>query len=141
MIYVEEKNLEKQVSLLKILLGKNEMDLVAWAYPEAKIKAFLGSPILVDEAGSIESATEYANAKKKRTQRLSIGCDFLGKITKEGAAIKSSIDSLCFYEKDSASWSFCAIPHEGMCLIRANETISAIQAEGYSASLEPPSWW
>lgn len=142
MIYVVEKNFDRQLDLLEHFLVSKNVELVAWMYPEAEIKELLGLKIYESRLIKAEPVTTYQEGIMSRcTKRLPADIDLIRKFRSERNIVTRNCDSICLYFSSSFEWQVCVIGHEGMGLARNTAFISDLKKSGYNVSLNPPDWW
>ena len=141
MIYVEEKDFNRQIQLLSFLAGGTKLFICAWLYPESSAKSLAGFEI-IDNPRSLIPVTTYENGFQPKCTSLVPASD--SNIEVFGTAyakLKKNCDSLALYKESEPSWLAATIGHEGMCLVQDSEMLNSLLQAGYSASSEAPAWW
>lgn len=142
MIYVEEKNFDRQLELLEKISISEDAEIVFWLYPESKLDDLFGLSLQRSDYISAEPVTSYEDGVFSNcTKRLPFDERLLDLIECNRRVISDNCDSLCLYLKDSVEWSACTIGHEGMGLVRNVDLMDEIISSGFNASKNPPDWW
>jgi len=139
MIYVEEKDFDRQIDLLGFLAEQDEYLICAWLYPESKEISIASQTVTETD---LEPVTTYGDGTKpKHTELSPCTPEILKTLLSEKSTIEKNIDSLAIYKLGEKSWSAVTIGHEGMCLVRSLAYLQSLEAAGFIVSTEAPSWW
>ncbi len=141
MIYVEEKDFDRQIQLLYFLASSGDLTICAWLYPESNATELAGFSV-TDNPSSLTPVTTYENGVLPKCTVPTIASK---KIIKSFGAsyteLNQNCDSLALYKKSESSWVAATIGHEGMCLVQDNTLLNSLTQAGYSASTSAPDWW
>jgi hypothetical protein len=141
MIYVEEKDFNRQIELLSYLANSHDANICAWLYPESKVRELAGHEV-TSNPSSLTPATEYEDGHKPRcTAPTAASSAAINSFAGSHAALKKNCDSLALYKINESSWLAVTIGHEGMCLIQDNSLLNSLIKAGYAASTDAPDWW
>lgn len=141
MIYIEEKDFNRQIQLLTFLAGSTELSICAWLYPESSVSELAGFEV-TENSESLMPVTTYENGfQPKCTSLVLANQSSLSAFSAAYSELKENCDSLALYKKTESSWLAATIGHEGMCLVQDNNLLNSLLQAGYSASSEAPSWW
>ena len=141
MIYVEEKDFNRQIELLEFIASSQDLNICAWLYPESNVTELVGIEVSDNSQGFIP-VTTYENGFSPKCTALVLATP--GSIRSFGSAyseLKKNCDSLAIYKKNQFNWFAATIGHEGMCLVQDNSLLKRLTQAGYAASTEAPSWW
>jgi hypothetical protein len=139
MIYVQEKDFNRQIELLIFLADKGNYSVCAWLYPESNTTSIGPHSI---EQSELEAVTSYgANSKPNHTSLIKCSRDSLQIFISAKLEVVSNCDSLALYKENSTLWFAATIGHEGMSLVRNEALLPSLLSAGFSASTEAPSWW
>ncbi|HEX7025708.1 MAG TPA: hypothetical protein VF268_00560 [Gammaproteobacteria bacterium] len=142
MIYVAEKDFNRQLDLLEHFSNSEDVELVVWMYPEAEIDELLGLKLYESRSIKAEPVTTYQEGIISRcTKRLPTDRNLIQKLRSERHIITKNCDSICLYFSNDFEWQVCVVGHEGMGLVRNTSFISDLKKSGYNVSLNPPDWW
>jgi hypothetical protein len=141
MIYIEEKDFDRQLELLTFLTDKGTYTVCAWLYPEATSPAIAGYAIDQTPSGLQPVTTYYDGDKAKCTTPVPATKENLQAFFSDHSSFKNNCDSLALYKTTEHDWSVAIVGHEGMCLIKDDYLLNDLANSGYDASLEAPSWW
>ncbi|MDH4274866.1 MAG: hypothetical protein OEW08_07505 [Gammaproteobacteria bacterium] len=142
MIYITEKNFERQLALLQLVSQlSGATDLVAWLYPGLNLTSFVGLEVTSDSDGLLPVTTyEDDSEKVSNTMPTQFTSSLAERLVQGGSEIFRCCDSLAIYRKDEKDWYACTIYHEGMCLVSDNILLSHLIAQGFNATEEAPTW-
>jgi hypothetical protein len=142
MIYVEEKEFNKQLELLNVFANKGCFDLVIWRYPESTATSFIDIALSDSDQFNIEPVTTYEDGTiAKSSGRIPLNDELLRKLINNVSWLRNHCDSLCVYSKGSYEWTVCTVGHEGMGLVKDIEILSSLVEQGFNASETAPDWW
>jgi hypothetical protein len=139
MIYIQEKNFDRQIELLSFLSEKGSYSICAWLYPESSLAIVAGQ---LTEISNLEAVTTYDDGKiPSNTVPVECNKSMLSQFLVAKAELIANCDSLVLYKSSSKQWSVAAIGHEGICLVRDDALLTQLLSAGFSGSFEAPSWW
>jgi hypothetical protein len=139
MIYVEDSSFDNQLKLLDYLSSNAELYLVAWLYPESKLKKLLHLDLIRSD---LKPVTTYGDGFQPRhTVPKHCTTEVVARLSSLRDVIERNCDSLALYRQNESSWDFCTIGHEGMSLIADDMLLDDVRRAGFQASLQAPSWW
>lgn len=139
MIYVQEKDFNRQIDLFNFFAEKDSYSMCAWLYPESNATSIASYSI---EKNDLESATSYeGGTKPNHTSLVKCTRDSLQEFVSTKTEVTENCDSLALYKTNNILWSAVTIGHEGMCLVRDDALLKQLISAGFSASTEAPSWW
>lgn len=141
MIYIQENGFKRQLELLAIIAGIDSCKLIAWIYPESRIKHIVGLLISKHSYDYMPVTAYEPEIKPTCTDKVTADPEFILGLKPYLIKFKRNCDSLALYPSGSKDWVACSVGHEGMCLVKDDSLISAIQGAGFSATLEKPVWW
>jgi hypothetical protein len=142
MIFIEEKEFERQLDLLVYFMSRGEFDLIIWLFPESKLRNICGLKLAPQDLFEGEQVTKYGDGfKPKKTRRVELTLDLLNEFRNSATEIQLNCDSLALYPPSERSWSICTIEHGGMCLARDENLMDELLSHGFNASLKKPEWW
>ncbi|MBI5075497.1 MAG: hypothetical protein HZB62_10095 [Nitrospirae bacterium] len=142
MIYLEEKQFDRQLDLLGSFLAKGEFDLIIWFSPESKRRSICNLGLAPKDLIEGEQVTTYGNGfKPNKTRRTKLTADLLTNIREASRDIQVNCDSLALYPADKKNWIACTIEHEGMCLVSDDSLIDTLASKDFNPSLEKPQTW
>lgn len=140
MIYIQEKNFDRQIKLLSFIAERFDCDICAWLYPESSSTEIAGFD--VTENSFLIPVTTYENGySPKHTSLRKASTEVISAFATAQTSIKDNCDSLALYLNNEQSWLAATIGHEGMCLIQDESKLNSLISAGFNASLEAPSWW
>lgn len=141
MIYVEEKDFNRQIELLSFLASSRDLIICAWLYPEAAVEKLAGFEV-TENPDSLLPITAYENGfQPKCTAPVTANESSISAFRSAHSELKNCCDSLALYEKSKSSWLAATIGHEGMCLVQDESLFQSLVKAGYPASSEAPAWW
>ncbi len=141
MIYVEEKDFDRQIQLLSFLASNAELFICAWLYPESSSSTLAGFEV-TDNPESLIPVTTYEDEfQPKCTLLVPANGTNIEAFSEAYPELKINCDSLALYKKSDLSWLAATIGHEGMCLVQNDEILNSLIQVGYPASIEAPTWW
>ena len=141
MIYISESSFTRQIELLAHLAETHQMMICAWLYPESTANEIAGFPI-IRAPSNLEPITTYEEGVcTGHTKLIRALVENISSYKAAETALVTHCDSLALYKVGESSWFAATIGHEGMCLIKEPSLLPSLVAAGYSASIEPPSWW
>ena len=139
MIYVEEKDFDRQIDLLEAMSKDEEYSVCAWLYPEASAKEVAGIAIVKTD---LEPVTTYGDGFKPfHTELVHLNSSYLSQFKSCQQDLIDYCDSLAIYKGKSTTWAAATIGHEGMCLVRDVKKLNKLKGSGFAAATEAPSWW
>lgn len=141
MIYVEEKDFDRQIELLLFLADSIELDICAWLYPESAATKLAGFEV-TENPSSLTPVTTYENGYSPKCTLPTLASNStIGAFGASYSELKKNCDSLALYKKSESSWLAATIGHEGMCLIQDESLLNSLTSAGYSATTTAPDWW
>ncbi len=141
MIYVVEKDFDRQLELLIFLASIENYSFCGWLYPESKISAYSGHSITSNPKNLIPVTTYEDGHKPKCTETIAATKNSIIEFCANKSTIKQHFDSLAMYKPDEKSWSVVTIGHEGIGLVQDDNLLVKITEAGFTASLQAPEWW
>ncbi|PLY05687.1 MAG: hypothetical protein C0625_12770 [Arcobacter sp.] len=141
MIYVEEKDFDRQIQLLSFLASLDDLTICIWLYPESTATKLAGIEV-AQKSLSLTPITTYGDGSiPKCTVPTSASLTTMKLIGSSYNELKKNCDSLALYKKSESSWIAATIGHEGMCLVQDDTLLSCLIKAGYPASTRAPDWW
>lgn len=141
MIYIEEKEFERQIELLSYLANSSNFNVCAWLYPESTVSELAGFEI-TDNKEMLTPVTTYEGGfLPKRTKLIPAIGNILPMFNSSKDELKANCDSLALYKDNEPSWYAATIGHEGMCLVQDDTLLEKLVSAGFNATSEAPSWW
>jgi hypothetical protein len=141
MIYVEEKDFNRQIKLLVFLASSQDLSICAWLYPESTLTKLSGFDV-TQNPSSLVPVTTYENGfRPKCTIPISASASKINAFGSSYNELKINCDSLALYKNNETSWFAATIGHEGMCLIQDDLLLNILIQAGFSASTDVPNWW
>ncbi len=141
MIYVVEKDFDRQLKLLVFLAGIENYSFCGWLYPESKISAYSGHSVTPNPKHLIPVTTYGDGHQPKCTETMPATKNNIIKFCANKSTITQHFDSLAMYKADEKSWSVVTIGHEGIGLVQDDNLLIKITGAGFAASLQAPEWW
>jgi hypothetical protein len=139
MIYVEERDFDRQIEVLETMSKDEEYSVCAWVYPEAPVKEIAGIAVVKTE---IEPVTTYGDGFKPfHTELAPLNSSYLLKFKSNQQDLIDHCDSLAIYKGKSTNWAAATIGHEGVCLVRDVTQFNKLKGSGFAVATEAPSWW
>jgi len=139
MIYVEDSNFDNQLKLLGYLSCKQKFYLVAWLYPESRLRKLLKLDLVRSD---LKPVTTYGDGFQPwHTEPTPCTPELLARISSLRDVITKNCESLALYRESKYNWDFCTIGHEGMSLIVDDMLLDDVGKAGFQASLQAPLWW
>jgi hypothetical protein len=142
MIYILERSFSRQLAALQASGLSGAVNSVLWLYPECSRPTICGLPVFKNRP-ELQPVTTYGEsaASGRRTLAQPFDAVFVSRLLAQKAKVTRRCDSIALYSPGSSEWLACAIPHEGMVLLKAPASLSALHRAGFSASETAPSWW
>ena len=141
MIYVEEKQSSRQFELLSHVSKLHDLMMCSWLYPECTPDSVAGFRV-AEQQLDLQPVTLYeGGVKPSHTELVPASEENIAAVVEANDEVATNCDSLALYGPGESSWLAVAIGHEGMCLVLEDSLLPQLQAAGFSASTEPPSWW
>jgi hypothetical protein len=141
MIYVEEKDFNRQLELLSFLATSLDLNICAWLYPESTAKELAGIAV-TNNPLSLSPVTTYENGfSPKCTSPTAATKSTLDSFGSSHTELKKNCDSLALYKNNQSSWLATTIGHEGMCLVQDESLLTSLTQAGFSATTSAPDWW
>ena len=141
MIYVVEKDFDRQLELLVFLASIEKYIFCGWLYPESKISACSGYSVTSNPENLIPVTSYGDNHKPKCTEVTLASKSSITSFCANKFTVIKNFDSLALYKTNTKSWSATTIGHEGICLIQDDSLLLEITGAGFIASLQAPEWW
>jgi len=141
MIYIEEKDFNRQLELLSFLSASIDLNICAWLYPESTATELAGIEA-TNNPFSLLSVTTYENGFSPKCTSLTPATK--GTIDSFGVSceeLKENCDSLALYKNNQSAWLAATIGHEGMCLVQDESLLTSLTEAGFSATTTAPDWW
>jgi hypothetical protein len=141
MIYILEKDFNRQIDILEFFLKDKDYNICAWLYPESTSQNIANIPIL-NNTLNLELVTSYDDKYiPNHTKILTATFEILTMIRSSQKEVQKNCDNITLYPLKSNQWEITIIPHEGICLVKDKAFLSKLINTGYDASLETPIWW
>lgn len=141
MIYVSEKQSCRQYDLLRHVSKLHDLMICSWLYPECKSDTVAGFGVPEPQV-DLQPVTLYEGGVKPRhTDLVRASDESISAFAQANDEVVANCDSLALYGAGESSWLVVAIGHEGMCLVQEDNLLPELLMAGFSASMEPPSWW
>ncbi len=141
MIYVEEKDFDRQIQLISFLASSGNLTICAWLYPESDATELAGFAVIANPS-LLTPVTTYENGVlPKCTMPTSASEKIIKSFGSSYTDLKKNCDSLALYKESESSWVAATIGHEGMCLVQDDTLLNSLTQAGYSASTSAPDWW
>ncbi|EPZ2383029.1 hypothetical protein ACXLPV_004829 [Vibrio parahaemolyticus] len=141
MLYINEVGFERQIELLKFISNQSTFAVCLWLYPDSNVLTIAEQKV-IENSGSIQPITEYSHGViPKHTELKNCTTDFLNLLLSFKNEVIENCDSIALYNENNSNWAVATIGHEGMSLVRDITLLDSLKYEGFSVSLEPPSWW
>ncbi|OUR71125.1 hypothetical protein A9Q78_10475 [Methylophaga sp. 41_12_T18] len=141
MIYVEEKDFNRQIELLSYISSGKDLNVCAWLYPESDALKLAGSDVIENNISLIPVTTYENGFIPKCTAPVKASIDSINLFSAAFNELKKHCDSLALYKNNESSWLVATIGHEGMCLVQDDSLLSNLIQAGFSAKAEAPEWW
>lgn len=141
MIYVEEKNFNRQIEFLEFIAGSQDLYICAWLYPESNLTV-VGGVAVTDNPRSLIPVTTYEDSfSPKCTEIIPASKKNIDIFSSSYSELKKNCDSLALYKNNQLSWLAVTIGHEGMCLAQDESLLTSLTQAGFSATTSAPDWW
>jgi hypothetical protein len=141
-LYVAEREFNRQVLFVSNLLGRTQLEMVIWLYPESSVDRVAGLDASSPSAVNAIPVTTYPNHVVGRcTRRIQITDDLIENICRDERYLAAECDSFCIYFPGRAEWVASVILHEGVILIRDSSLLFNLRSLDFNASPQAPSWW
>ena len=138
MIYIEEKDFNRQIELLSYISSGKDLNVCAWLYPESDALKLAGSDV-IENNFSLIPVTVYENGFiPKCTTPVKASIDSINVFGAAFNELKKHCDSLALYKNNESSWLVATIGHEGMCLVKDDSLLNNLIQAGFSAKTDAP---
>ena len=141
MIYLDEKEFNRQIELLLFVSRSKNLNICAWLYPESDTLKLAGYDVVENNLSLIPVTTYENGFIPKCTNPVKASIDSINLFSVAYNELKKHCDSLALYEHNKPSWLVATIGHEGMCLIQDDSLLHNLIQAGFSARAEAPEWW
>jgi hypothetical protein len=141
MIYVEEKDFNRQIELLEFVARYRDSSICAWLYPESRVAELVGIEVTDNPRGFVPVTTYEDGFLPKCTAPILATSKSIRAFGSAYSELKKNCDSLALYQKNQSSWLAATIGHEGMCLVQDDSLLNSLIQAGYSATTRAPEWW
>lgn len=142
MIYIQERSLRRQLEALQLASGSHALTAVLWLYPDCLRRTMCGLPVAQDRQ-ALEPVTTYGEESHpgRRTLAQPFNAAFIARLMSQKSKVSRRCDSLALYPAQSPEWASCAIPHEGIILLKSPISLSTLRKAGFSISETAPRGW
>ncbi len=141
MLFVEENNFNRQISLLSFIATTGDYNICAWLYPKSLATKIAGF-IVTDNLSNLIPVTTYEDGCKPKCTKLVSASEYnFGFFSEAKAELINDCDSLALYKRNELTWVASAIGHEGMCIVQDSNLLNILIHEGYNVLSEAPNWW